>query len=72
MKRWGYLKTDVTYRTVAEEVFLAGACRDTLKSLGYRAPETTSVKHVFALGKTRVFDPDKPDDYLKTFSIRKA
>jgi nitrate/nitrite transport system substrate-binding protein len=72
MKRWGYLKTDVTYKKVAEEVFLAGACRDTLKALGYRAPETTSVKHAFALGKTRLFDPDKPDDYLKSFAIRKA
>jgi len=72
MKRWGYLKTDVTYRKVAEDVFLAGACRDTLRALGYKAPETTSVKHVFALGKTRLFDPDRPDEYLASFPIRKA
>src|SRR2546426_8805086 len=43
MKRWGYLKTDVTYKKVAEEVFLASACRDTLKALGYKAPDTASV-----------------------------
>src|SRR5438128_6626582 len=72
MKRWGYLKTDVTYKKVAEEVFLASACRDTLKALGYKAPDTASVKHAFALGKTKVFDPDRPDDYLKSFAIRKA
>src|SRR5204863_6645550 len=57
---------------VAEEVFLADACRDTLKTLGYKTPEVTSMKHTFALGRTRVFDPDKPDDYLKSFPIRKV
>jgi len=72
MKRWGYLKTDVTYKKVAEEVFLASACRDTLKTLGYKTPDTTSMKHTFALGKTRIFDPDKPDDYLRSFPIRKV
>ena len=72
MKRWGYLKADVTYRKVAEEVFLATACRDAMKSLGVKAPDVASVKHTFVLGKTRVFDPDKPDDYLKTFAIRKT
>src|SRR2546425_3813069 len=72
MKRWGYLKTDVTYKKVAEEVFLASACRDALKALGYKAPDTASVKHAFALGKTKVFDPDRPDDYLRSFAIRKA
>src|SRR5882672_10937355 len=72
MKRWGYLKTEVTYKKVAEEVFLASACRDTLNSLGYKAPDTASVKHTFALGKTKVFDPDRADDYLKSFPIRKV
>src|SRR3989449_1295735 len=72
MKRWGYLKTDVTYKKVAEEVFLASACRDALKALGYKAPDTASVKHAFALGKTKVFDPDRPDAYLRSFAIRKA
>src|SRR3989449_439424 len=72
MKRWGYLKTDVTYKKVAEEVFLASACRDALKALGYKAPDTASVKHAFALGKTKVFDPDRPDDYLRSFAIRQA
>ena len=72
MKRWGYLKTDVNYKKVAEEVFLATACRDALRALGQKAPETNSVKHTFLLGKTKVFDPDRPDDYLKSFAIRRA
>src|SRR2546422_1448867 len=72
MKRWGYVKQDVDYKKVASEVFLATACRDALKGLGKKAPEATSVKHTFVLGKTKVFDPDKADDYLKSFPIKKA
>jgi len=72
MKRWGYVKGDVSYKKVAEEVFLATGTRDAMKALGYKAPETNSVKHAFAYGRTKVFDPDKPEDYLKTFAIRRA
>jgi len=72
MKRWGYVKTDVSYKKVAEEVFLATACREALRGLGKKAPDAASVKHTFVLGKTRVFDPDKPEDYLKSFAIRRA
>jgi nitrate/nitrite transport system substrate-binding protein len=72
MKRWGYIKTEVNYKKVAEEVFLATACRDAMRGLGYKAPEANSVKHAFVLGKTKVFDPDKPDDYLKSFAIRRV
>jgi nitrate/nitrite transport system substrate-binding protein len=72
MKRWGYLKSDVTYKQVAEEVFLAAACRDAMRSVGAKPPETASIKHSFVIGKTKIFDPDKPDDYLKTFAIRRT
>ena len=72
MKRWGYLKTDVNYRKVAEEVFLAAGCREAMRSLGQKAPDGNAVKHIFALGKTRVFDPDRPEDYLRSFAISRA
>jgi nitrate/nitrite transport system substrate-binding protein len=72
MKRWGYLKADVNYKQVAEEVFLTASCRDALRALGYKAPEANSIKHTFLVGKTKVFDPDKPEDYLKSFAIRRA
>ena len=72
MRRWGYLKSDVTYKQVAEEVFLAAACRDAMRSVGAKPPDTASIKHSFVIGKTKVFDPDKPDDYLKSFAIRKT
>jgi len=72
MKRWGYLKADVSYRKVAEEVFLATGTARSMRALGQKPPEASSVKHAFAVGKTRVFDPDKPDDYLKSFTIRRT
>ena len=72
MQRWGYLKSDVTYKQVAEEVFLAAACRDAMRSVGAKPPEAASIKHSFVIGKTKLFDPDKADDYLKTFAIRKT
>ena len=72
MKRWGYVKTDVTYKKVAEEVFLTSACRDALRAAGAKAPDANSVKHTFLVGKTKVFDPDKPEDYVKSFAIKRA
>ena len=43
-----------------------------MRGLGYKAPEANSIKHTFVLGKTKIFDPDKPDEYLKSFAIRRA
>ena len=62
----------MNYRKVAEEVFLATGCREAMRTLGQKAPAGNAVKHTFALGKTRVFDPDKPEDYMKSFAIRRA
>ena len=72
MKRWGYLKGDVDYKKIAAEVYAAAGTRETMKALGYKAPGDNAIKHTFALGKNRVFDPDKPEDYVKSFPIRKA
>jgi len=72
MKRWGYLKGDVDYKKIAAEVYAAAGTRETMKALGYKAPGENSVKHTFALGKTKVFDPDRAEDYVKSFPIRKA
>jgi nitrate/nitrite transport system substrate-binding protein len=72
MKRWGYVKQDVDYKKIAAEVFLTTACADAMKAVGQKPPAVTSMKHTFALGKTKVFDPDKPDEYLKSFPIKKV
>jgi nitrate/nitrite transport system substrate-binding protein len=72
MKRWGYIKADVDYKKIAEEVYLASGCREVMKSLGYKAPATNSTNHNFLYGKTKVFDPLKPEEYVKSFAIRKT
>lgn len=73
MKRWGYVKGEVDYRKIAQEVFLATACREALRALGERPPTADAVKHTFVLGgRPRVFDPDRPEEYLRSFAIRRA
>ncbi len=72
MKRWGYVKGDVDYQKIAEQVYLASECREVMKSLGYKAPAQNSTKHNFLLGKTKVFDPSKPEEYIKSFAIRRT
>jgi len=72
MKRWGYVKGDVDYKKIAEQVYLAADCRNVMQGMGYKAPSQNAVKHTFLIGKTKVFDPDKPEEYIKSFPIRKA
>jgi nitrate/nitrite transport system substrate-binding protein len=69
MKRWGYVKKDFDYKTIAEQVFLAADCKDVMQELGYTAPEETYKKHTI-MGKT--FDPADPEGYLKSFAIRRV
>jgi nitrate/nitrite transport system substrate-binding protein len=72
MKRWGYVKGDVDYRAIADQVFLADQCRQVMKALGVKAPEKNSLVHAFALGKQRSFDPARPEEYLKGFAIKRT
>lgn len=66
MKRWGYLKGDVNYKTVAQQVFLTAECADIMKKAGASPPAGISAKHSI-LGKE--FDPDAPQQYLNSFTI---
>jgi nitrate/nitrite transport system substrate-binding protein len=59
LKRWGYVKQDLDYRAVAEQVFLATDARKRLAELGLAAPERTYAQHRI-LGE--VFDPGRPDE----------
>jgi len=72
MKRWGYVKADVDYKKIAAEVYTAASTREVMQSLGYKAPGQNATKHRFVLGKTKVFDPDRAEEYVKSFPIRKA
>jgi len=69
MKRWGQIKGDVDYKAVAEQVYLAAGTGKVMAEMGL-APPSSAYKSFAVMGKT--FDPEKPDDYLATFKIRKA
>jgi nitrate/nitrite transport system substrate-binding protein len=70
MKRWGYVKGDVNYKKIAEEVYLTSSCREVMQSMGHKPPQETMKKHRFADGK--VFDPEKPEEYIQSFAIRRV
>lgn len=69
MKRWGYIKGDVDYKGVAEQVYLAADCGKLMKELGYEPPNTTYEKYTI-MGKE--FDYNQPDAYAKSFAITRA
>src|SRR5580704_7000933 len=69
MKRWGQIKGDVDYRKVAEQVYLATDTAKVMKEMG-QSPPTSNYKSFTVMGKA--FDPNKPDDYVKSFAIRRA
>jgi len=69
MKRWGQIKGDVDYQTIAEQIFLATDTAKLMRDMGF-APPTNTSKTFVVMGKT--FDPAKPDDYVKSFSIKRS
>jgi nitrate/nitrite transport system substrate-binding protein len=69
LKRWGYIKGEVNYKKIAEDVFLATDARKRMAELGFKEPPSNYAKHMI-MGKE--FDPSKADAYLKSFKIRKG
>jgi len=69
MKRWGQIKADVDYAGVAKQVYLATDTARLMKEVGLKPPTATS-KSFSVMGKA--FDPAKPDDYIKSFKIRRT
>ncbi|RDV02099.1 CmpA/NrtA family ABC transporter substrate-binding protein [Undibacter mobilis] len=68
MKRWGQVKGDLDYDKIAKDVFLATDTAKLMKEVGL-TPPTTTTKTFVVMGKP--FDPAKPEDYIKSFKIRK-
>ncbi|MBX3660409.1 MAG: ABC transporter substrate-binding protein [Ramlibacter sp.] len=68
MKRWGYVKGDINYKQIAEKVFLLTDAKKHMKELDQKVPEGAYPKFTI-MGK--VFDPAKPDDYVRSFAISK-
>jgi len=69
MKRWGYIKGDVDYKKVAEEVYLATDAKKVMTEMGYKAPESTYANYTI-MGKE--FDPAKPEEYIESFAIKRT
>ena len=69
LKRWGYLKGDVRYKDIAEQVYLLTDARKHMVEVGMAAPKETYRKFK-VMGKE--FDYAKPDEYVNSFAIRKA
>ncbi len=69
MKRWGYVKGDVNYKQIAEQVFLLTDAKKQMKALDEKVPEGAYKKYK-VMGKE--FDPAKPDEYVASFAIKKA
>jgi nitrate/nitrite transport system substrate-binding protein len=69
MKRWGYVKGEVNYKGIAEQVFLVTEARKYMAQLDLKAP-ASSYARFRVMGK--VFDPAQPKEYLDGFKIRKA
>jgi nitrate/nitrite transport system substrate-binding protein len=69
MKRWGYVKGNLDYEKIAEQVYLAAECGKVMKELGYTPPARSYTTHEI-MGKT--FDPKRAAAYLESFAIRRS
>ncbi|QIE27184.1 NMT1-like family protein (plasmid) [Caballeronia sp. SBC1] len=73
MKRWGYLKRDVDYHSLAEKVFLlTDACR-AMQQIGEPVPDAArngGYRPISVMGRT--FDASRPDDYISSFPIKRT
>jgi len=73
MKRWGYLKRDVDYRSLAEKVFLLTNARRAMQQIGEPVPDAAlngGYRPISVMGRT--FDASRPDDYVSSFPIKRT
>ncbi len=69
MKRWGYVKGDVNYKSIAEQVYVASDAGKVMKDLGYPPPDKTYENYTI-MGKE--FDYTKPEEYISSFTIKRS
>jgi nitrate/nitrite transport system substrate-binding protein len=74
MKRWGYVKGDLDYKKVAEEVYLATDAQKLMAEMDLKGPYATPPKETYEkytiMGKE--FDPMKPEEYVNSFAIKRS
>ena len=68
MKRWGYVKGDIDYQAIAEQVYVAAETAQVMKDLGYEPPAKTYQNYTI-MGKT--FDYRQPEQYVNSFAIKR-
>ncbi len=69
MKRWGYVKGNIDYKAIAEQVYVAAETAAVMKDLGYEPPAAT-YRNYTIMGKT--FDYRQPEQYVNSFAIRRG
>ena len=69
MKRWGYIKGDVNYKQIAEQVFLLTDAKKQMKLLDQKVPEGAYKKYKI-MGKE--FDPAQAEAYAGSFAIKRT
>ena len=73
MKRWGYVKGEVDYKGLAEQVFLLTDARARMKELGEEVPaaaEASGYRKFSIMGHE--FDPADAAAYADSFAIKRA
>jgi len=72
MRRWGYIKQDVDYAALAEQVFMLTDARRLMQQLGEpvdAAALGSGYRPVQVMGRT--FDPAQPRAYVDSFPIKR-
>jgi nitrate/nitrite transport system substrate-binding protein len=72
MKRWGYIKQDVDYKALAEQVFLMTDARKHMAELGLPGADEQPVsgyRSFEVMGKT--YDASQTTDYINSFDIKR-
>jgi nitrate/nitrite transport system substrate-binding protein len=69
MKRWGYIKGDVRWKDLSEQIYLLTDARKHMTAMGYKPPADNHRK-ITVMGK--VFDHTAPDAYVASFAIKRA
>jgi nitrate/nitrite transport system substrate-binding protein len=69
LRRWNMIAADISYQDVARTVFLSTDASKRMQDLGLTPPPSAMVKHTI-LG--REFDPTRPEEYLRSFAIRRT
>ncbi|MNN38806.1 Nitrate transport protein NrtA precursor [compost metagenome] len=73
MKRWGYVKGEMNFNALAEQVFLMTDARRQMASLAMseaNAEPASGYKSFSVMG--RPFDPRQPQAYLDGFAIKRS